>query len=280
MTPAHRQHRGREEAHELARQCLEYPAEQDAERLTRFVIERLYQQHGVRWLQRKRPTPLPNRAKSPLAETLAQYQLFAVAEPPSTALLGWLNGERPAFLLRHAPSEREILAIQAKGARYVSLLRDDEAGPLHKDALGFALHDLCHLEKFVDPAHYHGQVAFFRRCERVLAEPRWQALVEGFDDVWQHGFHRVISDMNGSAVFLWAALKANLRGAVLRLHRDKSEDAQQKLVAEAEAMLIACMGFEGELAVAAQAIHSRANEGSPQHLFLASLLRASPCAVT
>jgi NAD(P)-dependent dehydrogenase (short-subunit alcohol dehydrogenase family) len=42
-------------------------------------------------------------------------------------------------------------------------LLDDAAAlahgdPRHPNGLSFALHDLCHLEKFVDPEHHRGQV--------------------------------------------------------------------------------------------------------------------------
>jgi hypothetical protein len=72
-----------------------------------------------------------------------------------------------------------VLALQARGRRCVCLLDDAAAlahgDPRHRDGLAFALHDLCHLEKFVAPEHHAGQVGFFRLVERALETPAMAA---------------------------------------------------------------------------------------------------------
>ena len=69
-------------------------------------------------------------------------------------------------------------------------LLDDAAArahgdPRHPDGLTFALHDLCHLEKFVAPEHHAGQVGFFRLVERALETPAMAALDRALDDPWR-----------------------------------------------------------------------------------------------
>ena len=73
-------------------------------------------------------------------------------------------------------SARALLRRQAQGRRCVALL-DDEAArahgdPRHPDGLSFALHDLCHLEKFVAPEHHHGQIGFFRAVDARAGQRR------------------------------------------------------------------------------------------------------------
>ncbi|MEO8797240.1 MAG: hypothetical protein ABI551_05085, partial [Polyangiaceae bacterium] len=97
---------------------------------------------------------------------------------------------------------------QAMGERCVSLLPDDA----HPDPLEFALHDLCHLEKFVDPETYEGQVGFFGAVHRGELDVRFAQLDQAFHKDLEH----VIADMNGSPVFLFAALKMKLKMAARR----------------------------------------------------------------
>ncbi len=88
------------------------------------------------------------------------------------------------------------------------MLRDEDDA----DPLAFALHDLCHLEKFVDESTYAGQVGFFAALHRADLEARFSHL----DDAWKKDLEHVSADMNGSPVFLFAALKMKLKMAARR----------------------------------------------------------------
>jgi hypothetical protein len=150
----------------------------------------------------------------------ATRRLRGIPEVVATGLLAWARGGRPARLVARIPDAREILRRQSQGQRFVSLIEDAEArahgDPRHPDGLSFALHDLCHLEKFVDPAHHRGQVGFFRAAARALDDPAMAALERGFDRQWRIDRDYVIADMNGSAIFLFALLKMRLNMAVRR----------------------------------------------------------------
>jgi hypothetical protein len=143
-----------------------------------------------------------------------------VPEDVVRGLFAWDRGERPVELLFEVPSARRVLALQARGRRCVCLLEDAAAlahgDPRHPDGVSFALHDLCHLEKFVAPEHHAGQVGFFRLVERALETPDLIAIDRELDDIWRTDRDYVIADMNGSAVFLFAALKMKLAIAVRR----------------------------------------------------------------
>src|SRR5262249_41169480 len=165
----------------------------------------------------------------------------------------------------------------ASGRRCVSLLDDETArrcgSPLHPDGLAFALHDLRHLEKFVEAAHHRGQVGFFRCMRRALASPALAALERGLDEAWRADRDYVIADMNGSAVFLFSVLKMRVNMAVRRslaaargrpaptsgpLDRDERE-----ALAPALETLFAAMGLPAALRAEAQLVS--ASRDHPAH---------------
>jgi hypothetical protein len=164
-------------------------------------------------------------------------------------LFAWDRGERPVDLLFEVPPARRVLALQARGGRCVCLVEDAAAlahgDPRHPTGLAFALHDLCHLEKFVAPEHHAGQVGFFRVVERALETPAMAALDRELDDQWRAERDYVIADMNGSAVFLLAALKMRLALAARR----RGGDAEA-----AVDVLLGAMGLPDELRDAAREV--------------------------
>ena len=74
------------------------------------------------------------------------------------------------------------------------------------------------------PAHHAGQVGFFRLVERALETPAMAALDRELDDRWRADCDYIIADMNGSAVFLLAALQTRL-GLAARRRRDGAGEA-------------------------------------------------------
>lgn len=178
----------------------------------RFVAERVRASEGRRWLEGLRVPPLPCHSSIPEVRLFAERRLRAVPAPAARALVSWADGQRPVDLFHYVPTARAVLALAARGRRCVSLLHD-RSGP---DGLAFALHDLCHLEKFVDAQHYAGQVGFFARLQRALENPGWSALEAGFDAEWASERDHVLADMNASPIFLWCGLRSRVRKACHR----------------------------------------------------------------
>lgn len=196
-------------------------APHEATRVARFLVQAVQAEFGTRWNQgpRKPAWPLEGEADAAVA-LLCQRRLCGVSEPAAQAVWAWHQGQRPVHLLTTIPSAREVLRLQAEGQRCVSLLPDDVAlahgDPRHPNGLAFALHDLCHLEKFVDPEHHVGQVGFFARLEAAMSKPGWAQLESELGDLWRSDRDYVLADMNGSAIFLFAALKMKLKMAMRR----------------------------------------------------------------
>jgi hypothetical protein len=193
----------------------------EAEQTADFLLERVARCWGPRRDQGARATPMEVApAWGPALQTFARRRVRGIPEPVARGLLAWAAGQRPVDLMDTIPAARQVLALQGAGRRCVSLLEDEVAlghgDPRHPDGLSFALHDLCHLEKFVAPEHHAGQVGFFRSVARAFETPAFNDLQARFDATWRADRDYVISDMNGSAIFLFAALKMKLNMAIRR----------------------------------------------------------------
>jgi hypothetical protein len=123
------------------------------------------------------------------------------------------------------------------------------------------LHDLCHLAKFSDPAHYQEQVGFFRALKAGFEHPRWQAEQLTLDPEWRQARDRVCADMNGSCVYLFAVLKMKLKMAARRRLAARFgrpartsgplSPEEEREYGELLAVFLRALGLDGELYAAA-----------------------------
>jgi hypothetical protein len=194
----------------------ENAATKTAEQACEFVIARVRAQSGHRYHQGARRPPLACASRAPAIRFLAEERLHRVPVAVARALVAWGDGF-PVELLAGVPPPAHVLALQAEGRRCVSLLPDGVPTAPHADALAFATHDLCHLDKFIDPRHHLGQVGFFSSLHAAFSAPSWAEFERRFDTTFREDWQHVAADMNGSAVFLFAALKMKLKMGVRRL---------------------------------------------------------------
>ncbi len=226
-----------------------------------FVVEHLRARSGHRLLQAPRGEPLACDAAHPLARLIAEHNLRCLPESGARALVAWASDARDVDLLRRVPLPRDVLALQARRRRCVSLLDEAPDG----DPLAFALHDLEHLEKFVDPEHHDGQVGFFASTAAALEHPRWRDLERGLDARWAKDQDHVLADMNGSAAFLFVALKSRLKLAVMRregVSRDTVDARADAAFDEAREALLDAYALTGPTREAARAFASRHDDPS------------------
>jgi hypothetical protein len=249
-----------------------------AEQAAAFLLERVQRARGRLWDEGLRAGVVEEAFDDgsgdgfgPALTTLVRRRIRGVSLAVVRALVGWHRGRRPVDVLGEIPRAHEVLARQARGRRCVSLIDDACAAahgdPRHPDGLSFLLHDLEHLEKFVDPAHHRGQVGFFRAVARALDDPSFRALEADFDATWAADRDYVISDMNGSAIFLFSVLKMKVNMATRRhLARQGGYPPptsgpltphERTFVAPALSVLVHAMGLPPTAAAAAMLVSTR-----------------------
>jgi len=191
---------------------------EDAETIATFVIHGAEAEHGLRALVGARPSPLPEAppAGFPGIARLATTGVRGVPDEARRALLGIYAGTHRADLFDRALEAREVVALQARGRRCVSLLvaGDPSLGP-YASPLGFCAHDLGHLAAFFDPRHVRGQRGFFFCLDRAL-DAGLGGLLGDHDPRFEHDVLAVGADTNGSCVFAFASLVMKLKMAVRR----------------------------------------------------------------
>ncbi len=178
---------------------------------------------GKRWLQGRRRPALPWTRDLPEVRLLAERQVFRVEAQVAAGLVHWAHGRRKLLALFEIPQARQVLAWQAQGMRCVSLLPDGSETGLQASTLEFALHDLCHAEKFFDPAHHVGQVGWSAMLDAALDRPEWQTMIRGFDETWPAELDHAAADMNGSPLFLFSALRRKVELATMRAGRERMQ---------------------------------------------------------
>lgn len=169
------------------------------------------------------------RTEPMLFDLLNRFTLRGVRSHARLALLHWRHSKWPLVLTTQVPSAKEMLELQAKGARYVSLLFAAEelarAQYDHRDALSFLLHDLAHaFHFFSQPENCRGQV----RIYRDLLQACEQNLFSEFssDLIWQKRFDYLISDINSHPAHIEAVFWADLRAAWARKRGQRNDDGQ------------------------------------------------------
>ena len=243
--------------------------EGDAERAAAYVVEAVRATSRHLFHQGPRRPRLPCAATSPALRFVAEERMHRIALPVARALVAWGNGF-PVHLLERIPTAEEVLLLQARGQRCVSVLPAGVPTSPHDGPLDFTLHDLCHLDKFIDPEHHVGQVGFFATLERAVATPIWTAWRTSFDDAFRDDWHHVAADMNGSSIFLMAALKMKLKMAVRRRlaaeegrpppHGGPLSDVELRIFSGALDDLLATLELSGDVADAARRSSTRRDD--------------------
>ena len=134
-----------------------------------------------------------------LARCFERYHFLGVIPNVSAALCAWLRGQWRLSVCERIPSPEEVLRMQCRGTRPVTIL---PASPrmlqpvLHRpNAFAFMVHDLEHAYKFFhDPELHEGQRKFFSVILELIEEGNLQRYEE--DPIFAEKLSYLISDMN------------------------------------------------------------------------------------
>lgn len=181
------------------------------------------------------------RRRVQLHDWLDRNQFRGVTGNVPVALVRWLHGAWPLILREDIPKPLEVLRMQARGSRAVTVITAwPRAGKpvLNKpDAFEFFRHDLEHAYKFYhSPALFAGQRAFFARLETAFDRG---VFVPYFDDAeFVIRFDYLMSDMNTHPEHSCQYLRAILIQYYAR--RERKAPAE-RLSAEAEQAVVDVM---------------------------------------
>lgn len=161
-------------------------------------------------------------ARERLLHFLQRYGFLGVIANVPAALRAWLRGGWPLTLCEHIPDPEQVLHMQVRGTRPVTILSDYPRlvrPVLHKaNAYAFMVHDLEHAYKyFYDPELHRGQKGFFAAIERAMR----QGMLDIYrrDPLFADKFTYLISDMNTHVMHSLQFLRAILIEYHLRRER-------------------------------------------------------------
>lgn len=134
-----------------------------------------------------------------LLDWLERYQFRGVISNVPTALVQWLRDNWPLIVREDVPKPLEVLRMQARGYRAVTILTEYprlREPVLNKpDAFAFFVHDLEHAYKFFhSPPLRAGQCAFFTALEDAFDRGVFAPYFNDAEFVAR--FHYLMSDMN------------------------------------------------------------------------------------
>jgi hypothetical protein len=140
-----------------------------------------------------------NTLRARLLDYLERYQFRGVIDNVPVALHQWLRGNWSLTLCENIPGSHEVLRMQARGTRPVTVLTAHPRllKPVLKkpDAFAFFVHDLEHAYKFFyAPSLHAGQREFFTRLDEVLDHGVFEPYRE--DTGFNEQFDYLMSDMN------------------------------------------------------------------------------------
>ena len=140
------------------------------------------------------------------------FNLKAIPESINRAMIHWSLGSWSIEMLQHIPTSRELLRLQVKNTRCITIITDpkeiDSFVLESRDPLSFVLHDLMHADQFFSQKESQiGQLGFYYLLNCVYDRPELRRLLLLNND-FKKEFEYVASDMNAYVIHLFKCLKS------------------------------------------------------------------------
>ena len=144
----------------------------------------------------------------------SSYNLKAIPESINKTMLQWMNGKWNIEMLEHIPTPRELLRLQVKNIRCITVTTNPEKIDLlvleSRDPLSFVLHDLMHAEQFFSQEESQkGQLGFYNLINSIYDKPELNGLLKT-ESNFKKEFEYVASDMNAYVIHLFKCLKSSI----------------------------------------------------------------------
>ena len=159
------------------------------------------------------------RDTATLKDVACKARLHRISEGTYVCLEEFYAGRRPLRVIYRIPEPQDLLIMQADGVRCVSALTSLRLLSQvygHRDCLEMLLHDLAHMEKFVEAGRFWQQVGFFEFLNTGVATRHLRHWQPRFGRRWELSWYYISSDMNAVANHMLLTLKAQLMVAMAR----------------------------------------------------------------
>jgi hypothetical protein len=145
------------------------------------------------------------------------FNLRAIPQSINRTMINWINGNWQIKMLEYIPIPRELLALQVKNSRCVTLITNpieiDSMVRNSRDPLSFVLHDLMHADQFFNHRESQiGQLGFYNLIHYVYDHPELREILKK-DKQFKTEFEYVTTDMNAYVIHLFKCLKSAITRA-------------------------------------------------------------------
>lgn len=150
---------------------------------------------------------------SPL-ELFTLFHLKGIPDSINRTMINWHSGLWSIECLEFIPTPRQLLQLQVKNSRCITLITDplqvDQLVLASRDPLSFLLHDLMHADQFFSqPQSLPGQLGFYKLIHGIYDQPELKSLLKN-DASFKKEFEYVASDMNAYVIHLFKCLKSSI----------------------------------------------------------------------
>lgn len=147
-------------------------------------------------------------------ELFTDFILKGIPQSVNRAMMNWYKGEWKIQMLDYIPSSRELLRLQVKNTRCITLMTSPENCAKivlgTRDPLSFVLHDLMHADQFFGQEIFlKGQLGFYSLINTIYDKTETKTLLKS-DAAFKKEFEYVASDMNAYVIHLFKCLKSSI----------------------------------------------------------------------
>lgn len=147
-------------------------------------------------------------------DLFSSFHLKAVPLSINRTMLNWYHGLWSIESLEFIPSPRQLLKLQVKNTRCITLITDPSSIASlvleSRDPLSFLLHDLMHADQFFSQVEsLKGQLGFYKLLNNIYDRSELKSLLKN-DEHFKKEFEYVASDMNAYVIHLFKCLKSSI----------------------------------------------------------------------
>lgn len=147
-------------------------------------------------------------------DLFASFNLKGIPKSINQTMIHWMKGEWKIDLLEYIPGPQELLRLQVKNTRCITLITNpkqiDSLVLSSRDPLSFALHDLMHAYQFFSQRQSQkGQLGFYRLIDSLYGRMELCEILKS-DKNFKKEFEYITSDMNAYVVHLFKSLKCSI----------------------------------------------------------------------